>query len=188
MIPRPGAASLLPFAALAALLAVEPASAQPSYPKLLMTGNGLGVSRINLARKIGSSWGPVGSMYVNGGQYRVRIRVTNFYPPFSGKAFQGGYTDKITKIGVEVVVPGPPLPPATSPTEWFSSSSFSGSGKQGIFQREDYTPLDQGRSRTYTAYFKWIGPNAPAGSVKVNVWGAEENRLFVRSANLAPTP
>jgi len=163
----------------AAPIALSDTGAQ-SYPKYLVNGSGLALTRLNVDLQSGSSWVTT-STYENGKNYRMTLRLTNFYAPINA----GGMATKchVSKlVDLEIWVQASAI--------FFPNSSFSGSGTGSTHAVKDAQPLYNGDSRSYYAYYRWIGPPMPLSTYNhtVTLVGGEVCILPATKAPIRATP
>jgi hypothetical protein len=165
----------------AATIALSDAAAQPSYPKYLVNGSGLALTRLYVEKQSGSGWVSTGN-YENGKNYRMTLRLTNFYPPMaSGGMATKCHITKLVDLSVDV----------HASAIFFPSSSFSGNGTGSTHSSgTDPYPLQNGQSRSYYAYYRWIGPPMPVSSYNhdVTLTGGEVCILPATKAPIRATP
>jgi hypothetical protein len=168
--------------ALTAGLAVTPTVLQSqSYPKLLVSGRGLALTQLSVRQKSGSSWISTPG-YVNGEEYRLTVRLTNFFPTAVsvGNPLASCHVSFMVRLRFDIHLAGAMFTSASS-----SSSVQYGqvSGAHTIWV-DDALELHNTKSRTYYVYYKWVGPNVaiPVWPHKVGLGGGEVCLL----PNMAP--
>ncbi|HVH28048.1 MAG TPA: hypothetical protein VM818_14865 [Vicinamibacterales bacterium] len=144
-----------------ALLAVSSLAEAQSYPKLVTNGNGLALTRLAVDQRSGTSWVDAAT-YMPGPEYRLTVRLTNFYPPpnYGGMATRC-HVNYLTDLRFEIGIPA----------TFYTNSSYSTVFTTGRYALEpvDRQPLPSTESRTYYVYFKWNGPAIATAIATINV-------------------
>lgn len=144
-----------------ALLVLSSLAGAQSYPKLVTNGNGLALTRLAVDQRMGTSWVDAPT-YVQGNEYRLTVRLTNFYPPpnYGGMATRC-HVNYLTDLSFEIGIPA----------TFYTNSSYSTVFTTGRYalQPVDRQPLASTDSRTYFVYFKWNGPNIATSIMNHNV-------------------
>lgn len=172
--------ALLTFATVIGLVAAHPASAQPSsYPKLYVDGPGLAITRFLLEKKAGSDWVAAPS-YRPQEQYRLKMRLTNYYrdtEPFAGRAFaEAGI--HITHVVVKMKV---------------AFAKFNNTGRSDghaflmpgmVNDHPDFNDtIAPAKSRWFTfGHFTWIGPPAALSLYPVEISTSHRGIFYMPGA------
>jgi hypothetical protein len=160
-------------------LVVADAPAQ-SHPKYMVNGHGLALTRFAVHEQTGSSWTSA-KTYQPQRNYRITLRLTNFYPPVNmGARYDRCHVTRIVDVGFDVSAAG----------IFYPDSSYSGNGLGSVYSKTDPQPLKNTDSRSYYLHFKWTGPPLAVSQYthKVNIWGGEVCLLPTATAPIVATP
>ena len=150
-----GAILLIPLA--------RAASAQ-SYPKLVVNGNGLAMTRLAIEERQAGMWISSPSLR-QGVDYRLTVRLTSYFP---NDLFQWVV---LNKTYFNLTLNG---------ASFFLSDQYSGSGMPNRYQSNpDRDPLEPTKSKTHYVYFRWTAGTVPTPLVTLtaSVDGWEERGL-----------
>lgn len=166
----------LATAACAAVLAASfpCGAAAQSYPKLMVNGHGLALTRLAIQERAGSNWIATPTLR-QGADYRLVMRFTNFYP--NVYSYGGGVRD-IIRISYSA---------QHAFASFYPSDRYQGSGQKWL-NGYDEAGLGPTRSRTYYQHFRWIGPPMPTplAPFRVTFSGGEVNLLPKQTGDLRP--
>jgi hypothetical protein len=165
-------------------LAATPVSLRSqSYPKLLTSGRGLALTQLSVRQKSGSSWISAPT-YINGEEYRLTVRLTNFFPTATsvGNPLASCHVSYMIDLRVSIFLSGAVFTSASSNSSSVTYGQVSGA--HTIFVDDPVQRLNNTASRTYYVYYKWNGPKVaiPIWPHKVDINGGEVCLL----PNMAP--
>jgi hypothetical protein len=136
---------------------VRAASAQ-SYPKLLVNGNGLALTRLLIEERLAGMWVASPSLR-QGVDYRLTVRLTNYFP----------HSVSLNKTYFNLTLNG---------AKFFLSDQYAGSGQANRYQSNlDRDPLEPTKSKSHYVYFRWDNLNpvpTPLVTISASIDGNEE--------------
>jgi hypothetical protein len=163
-------------AAAGALIATHPGDADgQSWPKVMVNGHGLALTRLAVQERLNGNWVFSPSLRPNI-DYRLVWRFTNFFPDVIS---YGPHVRDIIKISFSAQLSG---------AVFYPSDSYTGSGTKWL-NGYDADGLGPTQSQSFYQHFRWIGPPLPTPLVTWDVtFGAGEVHLLPKaSGQVRPT-
>lgn len=133
----------------------------------LLANGGLALTDLSVRQKAGTGWSQT-SVYTPNQDYRLNVRVVNLYPPTNYFGFAQRHVAYLYPVTVSIRLLGAVFNGVDADSSTLlTRSQVTGPETMNV---EDNRPLQNTKSRTYHAYFKWNGKSQSTTTTIVEVY------------------